>query len=190
MPGDTVDRQTDELLAVEHDRTHSLADDTHDRLQGRRLSRSVSPEQRHDLALPHVEIDAVQNMRFIVPGLQAFDVEHRLIRRGRTLRDSRLSHAPPRDRPASPLRSRTPRDSRPRQARAPRVSTVMRCERLATTWRLCSTMRIVRFADTRRMRSAVRSMSSWPIPAIGSSSSIISGSTASVVASSRARLRP
>ena len=82
MPSDTVDRQTDELLAVERDRTHSLADDTHDRLQGRRLARSVSSEQRHDLALPHVEIDPVQNVQFIVPGLQAFDVEHRLVRRG------------------------------------------------------------------------------------------------------------
>src|SRR5215207_9425056 len=37
---------------------------------------------------------------------------------------------------------------------------------------------------------AILSMSSWPMPAIGSSSSIISGSSASVVAISSARLRP
>ncbi len=117
MPGDAVDREADELLAVEHDRTHSLADDAHDRLQRRRLAGSVSSEQRHDLALPHVEIDAVQNVRFVVPGLQALDAEHRRSARGRRLGDSRLSHAPPRDRPASPLRSPTPRDSRPRPAR-------------------------------------------------------------------------
>src|SRR5271163_2983833 len=117
MPGDAVDRKADELLSVEHDRTHALADDAHDRLERSRLAGSVSSEQRHDLALPHVEIDPVQNVRFVVPSLQALDVEHRRRARGWPLCDS-LSHAPLRDRPASPLRSPTLRDSRPRPARA------------------------------------------------------------------------
>ena len=48
----------------------------------------------------------------------------------------------------------------------------------------------VRFAATDLISAAMRSMSSWPIPAVGSSSSSISGSSAIVVASSSARLRP
>src|SRR5271156_6865393 len=118
MPGDAVDRKADELLAIEHDRTHALADDAHDRLERGRLAGSISSEQRHNLALPHVEIDPVQNVRFVVPGLQALDVEHRRRARGWPLCDSRLSHAPPRARPASPLRYPTLRDSRLRPAPA------------------------------------------------------------------------
>src|SRR6266699_2037830 len=55
-------------------------------------------------------------------------------------------------------------------------------ERLATTFRLCSTIRMVYFAEMRLISAAILSMSSCPMPAIGSSSSIISGSSASVVA--------
>src|SRR5271168_96379 len=118
MPGDAIDRKADELLSVEDDRTHALADDAHDRLERGRLAGSVSSEQRHDFALLHVEINPVQNVRFVVPGLQALDAEHRRRARGWPLCDSRLSHAPLRDRPASPLRYPTLRDSRPRPARA------------------------------------------------------------------------
>ena len=42
----------------------------------------------------------------------------------------------------------------------------------------------------RLMSAETRPTSSWPMPAVGSSSSIISGSRASVVAISSARLRP
>src|SRR5438128_1183765 len=63
-------------------------------------------------------------------------------------------------------------------------------ERFSTTLRLCSTIRTVRFAATRLISAEMRSTSSWAIPAVGSSSNIISGSSASVVAISRARLRP
>src|SRR6266545_1269412 len=66
----------------------------------------------------------------------------------------------------------------------------MMSERFSTTLRLCSTIRTVRFAATRLISAEMRSTSSWAIPAVGSSSSIISGSSASVVAISRARLRP
>ena len=82
-------------LAAECDRSGALADDPHDRFQGRRLSRSVPPEEGHDLALPHIEIDPVKNMRFVVPGLQALDAEHSLPARRRGRSAGRLSHAPP-----------------------------------------------------------------------------------------------
>src|SRR5262249_471875 len=66
----------------------------------------------------------------------------------------------------------------------------MRSERLATTLRLCSTISTVRSAATDLMSALMRSMSSWPMPAIGSSSRSISGSSAKVVAISSARLGP
>ena len=66
----------------------------------------------------------------------------------------------------------------------------MRWHRFSTTERLCSTISTVRSAATDLISLAMRSMSSWPMPAVGSSSSSISGSSASVVAISSARLRP
>jgi hypothetical protein len=55
---------------------------------------------------------------------------------------------------------------------------------------LCSTIKMVYFAEMRLMSIAILSMSSCPMPAMGSLSNIISGSSASVVAISSARLRP
>src|SRR5437660_30568 len=49
----------------------------------------------------------------------------------------------------------------------PRVSTVMRSERFATTLRLCSTMSTVRSAATALISALMRSISSCPIPAVG-----------------------
>src|SRR5947208_6309892 len=72
---------------------------------------------------------------------------------------------------------------------SPRASTVMVSDRFSTTLRLCSTISTVRSAAACLMRAAMRPTSSWPMPAVGSSSSIISGSRASVVAISSARLR-
>jgi hypothetical protein len=51
-------------------------------------------------------------------------------------------------------------------------------------------MSTVRSAATDLISALMRSMSSCPMPAIGSSSSSISGSSAKVVAISNARLRP
>ena len=51
----------------------------HDRLQRRRLAGTVAPEQRHHFAGRHVEVDAVQDLRFAVPGREA---AHREQRRG------------------------------------------------------------------------------------------------------------
>ena len=56
---------------------------------------------------------------------------------------------------------------------------------------LCSTISTVRPADDLLDQLRVtRSTSSWPMPCVGSSSSISFGSIASVVAISSARLRP
>ena len=53
---------TAELAVAEHHRAAAFADDAHDRFERRRLACAVAPEQGHDLALAHVEIDAVQNV--------------------------------------------------------------------------------------------------------------------------------
>jgi hypothetical protein len=64
-------------VAGEGDRAAPLADDAHDRFQRRGLAGAVAPEQRDDLARAHLEIDAMENMRFAVPGLQPRDGERR-----------------------------------------------------------------------------------------------------------------
>ena len=51
-------------------------------------------------------------------------------------------------------------------------------------------IKMVRPVETFLISCVTRSTSSWPMPAVGSSSSISSGSSASVVANSSARLRP
>ena len=48
-----------------------LLDDAHDDSQGRRLAGAVAAEERHQLAAADLEVDAVQDVRFAVPGLQA-----------------------------------------------------------------------------------------------------------------------
>ena len=53
-----------------------------------------------------------------------------------------------------------------------------------------TTIKMVRLAPTFLMSWVTRSTSSWPMPWVGSSSSISSGSMAKVVAISSARLRP
>src|SRR3989344_5829340 len=66
----------------------------------------------------------------------------------------------------------------------------MRSAMVETTFMLCSTVKMVRPAETFLISWVTRSTSSWPMPWVGSSSSISSGSMASVVAISSARLRP
>ena len=68
---DPVGGHRDRLGPVEADRTLALADDAHDGLQRRRLAGAVAAEQGHDLALAHVELDAVQDVGFAVPGFEA-----------------------------------------------------------------------------------------------------------------------
>ena len=63
----------DQLAALETHRAGAVADDAHDRFQGRGLAGAVAAEQRDHFALPHVEDRAVQDVRFAVPGLQVLD---------------------------------------------------------------------------------------------------------------------
>ena len=75
MPG-ARDRslvQRDQLVALVADRAGALADDAHDRLQRRGLAGAVAAEQRDHLAGSHLEVDAVQDVRLAVPGLQILD---------------------------------------------------------------------------------------------------------------------
>jgi len=58
------------------------------------------------------------------------------------------------------------------------------------TLRLCSTMSTVRSTATRLIRAAMRSTSACAMPAVGSSRSIISGSSASVVVDLERALAP
>ena len=76
---DAVGREADRLAAGEDDRAAPLADDAHDRLEGRRLAGAVAAEQGDDLARPHLEIDAVEDVRFAVPGVQPGNGERRLV---------------------------------------------------------------------------------------------------------------
>src|SRR5271165_93779 len=111
-PCDPLDRQSDELAVAEHDRARTLADDAHDRLQGGRLARAVPAEQGHDLALAHVEIDTVEDVRFVVPGLQTLDREHGPTDGRRRLGKRRFRHVQPPYRPPAPPGSPTPCGSR------------------------------------------------------------------------------
>ncbi len=102
-------RSIERLMSSRPSKCHraaSLGDDPHDRLQRGRLARAVPPKQSDEFAFAHVKIDAMENMRFVVPGLQAFDLEHgRRVRRRACLR-SRLSHVRLPYRPAGPPRFR------------------------------------------------------------------------------------
>ena len=56
------------------------ADDAHDRFERRRLAGAVAAEQGHDLARVNLEVDAVQDVRFAVPGVQVLDAEQGRLR--------------------------------------------------------------------------------------------------------------
>jgi hypothetical protein len=75
-PRDAVGGSPRDVLAVELHRTGALADDAHHRLQRGGLAGAVAAEQRDHLAFVHVEIHAVQDVRFAVPGLQILHRQH------------------------------------------------------------------------------------------------------------------
>src|SRR5438094_2129973 len=60
---DPVRRQPDRFPAFEHDRTLTLADDAHDRLERCRFPRAVASQQRDDFAPSDLERCAVQYVR-------------------------------------------------------------------------------------------------------------------------------
>src|SRR4030095_12712472 len=67
---DLVGRGARDVLTVETDRTGTLADNSHYRLQRRGLAGAVAAEQRDHLAGLHIEVDTVKDVGFAVPGLQ------------------------------------------------------------------------------------------------------------------------
>src|SRR5580700_9246483 len=74
-PGNAIRGKPHKLGPVEADRALALRDDAHDRAQGRSLAGAVPTEEGDDLALLDREIDAVQDMRLTVPGMQVFDAQ-------------------------------------------------------------------------------------------------------------------
>ncbi len=76
-PGDGARGQPDRLGALHHHRALALADHAHDRLQSRGLAGAVAAQQRHHLARRHVEVDAVKDMGFPVPGLEPAHLQQR-----------------------------------------------------------------------------------------------------------------
>src|SRR5438445_9849336 len=103
---DPVRRQGDELAAREPNGAAAATHDPHDRFQGGRLARAVATEERHHLARANLEIDAVEDVRLAVPGVEIVDPEQRL-------RHDRIPCTPG-SRPGSAPRSgsRPPRGSR------------------------------------------------------------------------------
>src|SRR5579883_352577 len=69
-PRDPVGGRLDQLVAIEAHRACALADHAHDRLQRGGLAGAIAPKQRHHLAGIHIEIDAVKDVGFAVPGLE------------------------------------------------------------------------------------------------------------------------
>ena len=127
------------------------------------------------------KVDAVQDVRLAVPGLQVRRPRAAACR-ARSMADPQIGFAHLR----VVRHGRVVALGEHAAAREHRDAV----GQVATTLRLCSTISTVRLAATDLISAAMRSMSSWPMPAVGSSSSIISGSSASVVAISSARLRP
>src|SRR5439155_19099998 len=76
-PRDRVRGAVDQLPVAEPHRARPSTNDAHDRLERGRLAGAVAPEQRHHLARPHLEVDAVEDMRFVVPGVEVPDGEER-----------------------------------------------------------------------------------------------------------------
>jgi hypothetical protein len=98
-PRDPVGRGANDVLVVEADRAGALADDPHDRFQRRGLAGAVATQQRDHFAGIHIEVDAVKDVGFAVPGLQILDGKNlRSGRPGCGLGHFQISHDRPPDR--------------------------------------------------------------------------------------------
>ena len=73
-------RHVDRLAAVDLDRAFARVGQSQDRAQSRRTARAVAAEQGYDFAMVHEKIDAMQDVRLAVPGLQAGDFQRWLVR--------------------------------------------------------------------------------------------------------------
>ena len=69
-----------------------LVDDAHDRLERRGFADAIAAEQSHDLAGANLEIDAVQDVRLAVPGLQVLHGKERGRRSGMAGPEIGLAH--------------------------------------------------------------------------------------------------
>src|SRR6202023_4110759 len=76
-----VRRQSDRLAAVHHDRTRAARYEAEDGLERRRSPRPVAAEQRHDLPLPHLEIEPVEDVRLAVERVQVGHPQQLVMRR-------------------------------------------------------------------------------------------------------------
>ena len=68
--------QADQLMGPEADRARALLENAHDRLERGGLAGAVAAEQRHDLALAHGQVDAVQHMRLAVEPVHGLEPQH------------------------------------------------------------------------------------------------------------------
>ena len=66
-----------QILPLEADHAVHRADEAGDGAERRRLARAVRPEQGDDLAGRDVEVDVADHRGAVVPGGQAFELEHR-----------------------------------------------------------------------------------------------------------------
>src|SRR5579864_22687 len=78
---DAVRRQSDRLAAVHHDRARAARDEAEDGLERGRPPRPVAAEQRHDLPLPHLEVEPVQDVRLAVERVQVGHPQQLVMRR-------------------------------------------------------------------------------------------------------------
>src|SRR5437870_5863027 len=76
--------QGHELVPVEADRALSPRHHAHDGFERGGLAGAVAPEQRHHLPRPHLEADAVQDVRLAIPGVEVPHLEQRALRHGRS----------------------------------------------------------------------------------------------------------
>src|SRR5690606_20873227 len=73
--GDPVGGQVDGLGPLDAHRALAGPREPEDGSEGRGASRAVAAQQGHDLALADAEVDAVQYMRFAIPGVEIADLE-------------------------------------------------------------------------------------------------------------------
>ncbi len=81
---DAVRGQGHELVPVEADRALSPRHHAHDGFERGGLAGAVAPEQCHHLPRPHLEADAVQDVRLAIPGVEVPDLEQGALRHGRS----------------------------------------------------------------------------------------------------------
>ena len=75
-PADDIGPRINEFLAAKLDTAFPARHQTHDRLQRCTLARAISAKQSDHLAFTHLEIQPVENVALVVPGVEALDLKH------------------------------------------------------------------------------------------------------------------